>query len=139
MSKAAPEDTDTTSVPPPLADESSAPYLIVLAGTQVGELHKLARPRTVVGRGDTADLRISDGGMSREHAEILLDGARVTIRDLGSTNGTYCNGASVQAVEVADGDKIVLGSTTILKFSHGDGIEATYRRDLHRGAGHDTS
>src|SRR5262249_28060885 len=47
--------------------------------------------------------------------------------------------ASVQATEVADGDKLVLGSTTILKFSHGDGIEAAYRRDLHRGAGHDGS
>src|SRR5215831_15523398 len=111
MAKDAPEDTDTTSVPPPHAEASNAPYLIVLAGSQVGEMHKLARPRTIVGRGDAADLRIADDGMSREHAEILLDGARVTIRDLGSTNGTYCNGNSVQTVEVADGDKLVLGST----------------------------
>jgi diguanylate cyclase (GGDEF)-like protein len=140
MSKAALEDTDTSAVPPPPADASnSAPYLIVLAGSQVGEMHKLERQRTVVGRGETADLRIPDDGMSREHAEILLDGVRVTVRDLGSTNGTYCNGVSVQATEVADGDKIVLGSTTILKFSHGDGIEASYQRDRHRGAGHDTS
>jgi diguanylate cyclase (GGDEF)-like protein len=139
MSKAALEDTDTSSVPPPHADDSHAPYLIVLAGSQVGEMHKLDRARTVVGRGETADLRIADDGMSREHAVILLDGARVTIRDLGSTNGTYCNGVSVQAAEVADGDKLVLGSTTILKFSHGDGIEAAYQRDLHRGAGHDLS
>ena len=85
MAKDAPEDTDTTSVPPPLADTSNAPYLIVLAGTQVGEMHKLERARTVVGRGDTADLRIADDGMSREHAEILLDGTRVSIRVSTST------------------------------------------------------
>jgi len=140
MSKDPPEHTETAYSLPPPAEPAVAPYLIVLGGSQVGDLHKLARPRTVVGRGETADLRIADDGMSREHAEILLDGQRVTVRDLGSTNGTFCNGAPVDPErEVADGDKLVLGGTTILKFTHGAGMEETYARDLHRNAGHDSS
>lgn len=138
MSNAALDDTDTASAaPPPAPDAPQSPYLIVLAGAQVGQIHRLTRQRTIVGRGEDVDLRIADDGMSREHAEILLDGQRVTIRDLGSTNGTYCNGAGVDVREVADGDRIVLGSTTILKFSHEEGMEISFPRDLDRGASRD--
>jgi two-component system, cell cycle response regulator len=84
-------------------------------------LHKVSKSRTVVGRSPDADIRIVDDGISREHVEILLDGESVSIRDLGSTNGTYRNGARVNAGEVTDGDKISLGSTTILKFTYQDG------------------
>ena len=135
------EDTHTSpAAPPPAPEDTSAPYLIVLQGTRVGELHKLAQPRLVVGRGETADIQLTaDEGVSREHTEILVDGPRVTIRDLGSRNGTYCNGARVDTLEVADGDKIVVGSTTMLKFSHQQGIERSYWRDLHKGAARDAS
>jgi two-component system cell cycle response regulator len=133
-----PEDADTASAPPPeTAGTAKAPYLIVIAGAHVGELHKLNRPRTIIGRGETAQIRITDDGISREHTEIAVEGDHVVIRDLGSTNGTYCNGARVEALEIVDGDKILVGSTTILKFSYQDGIEEAYQRELYRSAARD--
>jgi pSer/pThr/pTyr-binding forkhead associated (FHA) protein len=60
----------------------------------------------LLGRSPAADIRIVDDGISREHVEILVDGERVSIRDLGSTNGTYRNGNRVAEAEIDDGDKI---------------------------------
>jgi pSer/pThr/pTyr-binding forkhead associated (FHA) protein len=58
------------------------------------------------------DIRIDDPGVSRQHAEITL-GTDVTLRDLGSTNGTLVNGRMVSAVVLADGARIQLGTTTV--------------------------
>src|SRR6185436_8618746 len=64
---------DTTQVKGPPAEASGAEskrveaYLIVMAGSSVGEMYKLNRPRTVIGRGPTAEIRILDEGVSREH------------------------------------------------------------------------
>jgi diguanylate cyclase (GGDEF)-like protein len=91
----------------------------------------------VVGRGPAADIRIVDDGISREHVEILVDSERVTVRDLGSTNGTYRNGSPVDGAEIADGDKISLGSTTVLKFSYQDGIDEAFEQGLYRSAMND--
>ena len=133
-----PESGDRTNtahpVSPQVTEGVRRPFLIIIAGTQVGQLHKIAKSRTVVGRSPDADIRIVDDGISREHVEILLDGESVSIRDLGSTNGTYRNGARVEAGEVTDGDKISLGSTTILKFTYQDGIDEAYEQRFYRSA-----
>lgn len=67
---------------------------------------------TRLGRGTEVDIRIDDPGVSRQHAEITL-GTDVTLRDLGSTNGTLVNGRMVSAVVLNDGAKIQLGTTTV--------------------------
>jgi len=135
-----PEDTNTAAAGRPLiASGDRWPYLIVIAGSRVGELHKLTHARTVVGRGASADLRIVDDGISREHVEILVEGDRVTLHDLGSTNGTFRNGELIEQCEIADGDKILIGSTAILKFTYQDGIDEAYQRDLYRSATRDAA
>ena len=49
--------------------------------------------KTVIGRGQKAQIRLVDEGISREHAQIVHRGrAASSSQDLGSTNGTYCNG-----------------------------------------------
>jgi pSer/pThr/pTyr-binding forkhead associated (FHA) protein len=58
------------------------------------------------------DIRIDDPGVSRHHAEIVL-GTDVTIRDLGSTNGTLVNGRMISATLLQDEARIQLGSTTL--------------------------
>jgi diguanylate cyclase (GGDEF)-like protein len=130
------DDTTNTANPrtPLVSDGVKRPYLIVIGGAQVGELYKLSESRTVVGRGASANIRIVDDGISREHLELRVEGPHVSIHDLGSTNGTYHNGTRVDVAEIADGDKISIGSTTILKFSHQDGITEAYERDLYRRA-----
>ena len=65
----------------------------------------------VIGRGTYCDVRIDDSTVSRRHAEIRRDAlGRWCLLDLGSANGTTCNGAPVQGeVILEDGCEIVFG------------------------------
>ncbi len=85
-----------------------------------GERLPLAPPGIVIGRGNDADLRIDDPGVSRRHIEIRVEepqdaGAdpRVTVHDLGSTNGMSVNGKRVEQATLADGATIRIGNTTM--------------------------
>ena len=79
-----------------------------------GRRHRLTRARTVIGRGSDADITISDAGTSRRHVEILWDGERAMVRDLGSTNGSRLDGHPVQQAGLADGQTITIGRTNIV-------------------------
>ncbi|MGD8807865.1 MAG: FHA domain-containing protein, partial [Chloroflexota bacterium] len=53
------------------------------------ETIQLVKERTVVGRGATADIRIRDNRISREHCALELKGDKVYVVDLGGSNGTW--------------------------------------------------
>ncbi len=130
---------DTTRMAPPASGPEGQggkndAYLVVLAGSGVGEMHKIDKDRYVIGRGDKVNLRFLDDGISREHAMISREPAGIVLEDLGSTNGTYCNGNRVQRHALAEGDKILLGSTTILRFSYHDRIEEAFQRQMSESA-----
>jgi diguanylate cyclase (GGDEF)-like protein len=134
------EDDETRAVravPARIVEGEKRPYLIVLGGTQVGQVHKIVKARTTIGRNQSADIQIADDGISREHVEILLDGDRVVVRDLQSTNGTFCNGQPIEVTDLVEGDKISIGPTTILKFTYQDRIDVAYEQQLYRTATHD--
>ena len=119
----------------PSASEVS--YLIVLAGAGAGQMFRV-EPETVLGRDDSALVRLPDEAVSRVHARITVDGALVTLADLGSTNGTYVNGKRLAgAVSLRDGDKISMGSTTVLKFTLGRDLEQRFREAILAGARQD--
>ena len=87
----------------------------VLAYLEVhGVRQPIGKPRTILGRGSDADLRIDDPGISRRHAEIVLRGDGATIRDLGSTNGTYVDGTRIEQAPLHEGTVLRLGSTTVV-------------------------
>jgi diguanylate cyclase (GGDEF)-like protein len=109
-------------------------YLVVLAGASVGEMYKLECDTTIIGRGGRAHIRLLDEGISREHAQIAIESGRVTLRDMGSTNGTYCNGLRVESRELVDGDKILVGSTTILKFTYHDNLDEIFQKQMYESA-----
>ena len=115
-------------------EPSTAAYLVVLAGSNVGEMYKLETDRVVIGRSDRADIRFIDDGISREHVAILKSAGQFVIEDLGSTNGTYCNGERIQRHALAEGDKILLGSATILKFSYQDRLDEAFQRQMSESA-----
>nr|WP_245325259.1 DUF3662 and FHA domain-containing protein [Microbacterium amylolyticum] len=79
-----------------------------------GRRHTLTRARTVIGRGSDADITIGDPGTSRKHVEVLWDGERAMVRDLGSTNGSKLNGQKVRQAGLADGQTITIGRTNIV-------------------------
>ena len=109
-------------------------YLVVLAGASVGEMYKIDGEKTIIGRGQKAQIRLYDDGISREHAQLLVEGSRIFLQDLGSTNGTYCNGLQVDKKELVDGDKILVGSTTILKFTYHDNLDEIFQRQMYESA-----
>src|SRR5690606_26447697 len=49
-------------------------------------------------------------------------------------NGTFVNGQQVEAQLLKDGDKIQVGTTTILKFSYHDDLEEQFQRKMYEGA-----
>ena len=72
---------------------------------------------TVIGRDALADVILDDPGISRRHSEIRVtnDGPHLvtSIRDLGSTNGTFVNGERITSTRLKDGDRLTVGRTTI--------------------------
>src|SRR4029078_1160423 len=125
-------------IPPVVAPEGGGKrdraYLVVLAGASVGEMYKIEVEKTVIGRGQNAQIRLLDDGISREHAQLVIQGERVVLEDVGSTNGTYCNGLKVDRKELADGDKILVGSTTILKFTYHDNLDEIFQKQMYEAA-----
>ncbi|MDR1853268.1 MAG: FHA domain-containing protein [Propionibacteriaceae bacterium] len=81
-----------------------------------GVRHQLTPPGLTIGRGNDADLRINDPGISRIHARIVVnpgdDGLACYIEDLQSTNGIKVDGVKVERAELHEGSTITLGKTT---------------------------
>ena len=82
-----------------------------------GERYPLMGAITILGRDDGADIILDDPGISRRHSELRVttDGRHfvTTIRDLGSTNGTYVNGERISSEHLEDGDRVTVGRTSI--------------------------
>jgi diguanylate cyclase (GGDEF)-like protein len=129
------DDTTRTSPSPDAqAVTGQAAYVVVMAGSNLGQMYKLDKAILMIGRGDKADLRLVDDGISRDHARILNENGQMVLEDLGSTNGTYCNGTRVTRQALSEGDKILLGSTTILKFSYQDQLDEAFQRQMSESA-----
>ena len=56
----------------PTPQDRDRAYLIVLAGTSVGEMYKISKTEVVLGRGQAADVQVLDDGVSRRHAAIRV-------------------------------------------------------------------
>jgi diguanylate cyclase (GGDEF)-like protein len=109
-------------------------YLIVLAGTNIGEMFKLGERGLVLGRGAGSDVSLVDDEVSRRHALVHVVDGETWVEDSGSRNGTFVNGERIERRRLADGDKIQIGSTTILKFSYQDHLEEGFQRRIFESA-----
>jgi two-component system, cell cycle sensor histidine kinase and response regulator CckA len=105
------------------SEGDAAAHLIVLAGHAPGRRHRLDE-RLELGRGESTGIEIFDEGVSRRHARIERDAEGIyRIFDLGSRNGTWVNGKRIDVEVLRYGDKISLGSKTVLLFAHRDRFE----------------
>ena len=99
----------------PVPAERAAGRPRIVLGTVEGERSVPLDARvTVLGRGADADVRLSDTGVSRRHAELRLEGEQVTVVDLQSTNGTVVNGRKVSSAVLHDGDVLELGGSRLV-------------------------
>jgi len=113
-------------------------YLIVITGKAVGRMFKVQGDELLVGRSSEADVQLDDEGVSRRHASLeSRDDGSVVLQDLQSTNGTWANGSRVEKYVLRDGDRIQIGSATILKFSYQDSLEEQFQKQLYDSATRD--
>ena len=121
--------------------QSGAAYLIVIRAKSpatIGRMTKLDKTELVMGRSSETALQIEDDGVSRKHAKVVqASNGHFQLVDLGSTNGTFLNGIKVSVANLQDGDKIQIGSNTVLKFSIQDQLEEQYQRSIYESATRD--
>ncbi|WP_224367498.1 sigma 54-interacting transcriptional regulator [Hyalangium versicolor] len=122
-----PPDTMTTedarrSVPKASPVAAGRRYLLVLDGGS-SALCSLPRSGTLlVGRLATADIRVEDPSVSRQHARVLVEEGGVRIEDLESHNGVRLNGERIVGAQpLRSGDVVTLGHVTLV-FHCGDRI-----------------
>ena len=95
---------------------SESPSLVVQQGVSDFSVIALNKPVSVIGRGADADIVLRNNNVSRKHAQITVQGDRCQVRDMGSTNGTYVNGARVlgDGLWLQDGDLLELAQGQIV-------------------------
>jgi len=133
-------DEDTTqSLPavgsPEVLTEPREEYLIVLTGGQMGQLFAINEDQIVIGRGAQCEVRIQDDGVSRRQAHLLREEGMLFIEDLGSRNGTWVNGKKLAGRQaLVEGDKIQVGTGTVVKYALIDRFEAAYQKRMFEAA-----
>jgi signal transduction histidine kinase/ActR/RegA family two-component response regulator len=135
-----PVDTQETVIDRPEA------VVVVVGGASVGRKFPVGK-RAVIGRGDEAGAQLSDPEVSRAHAEIRWEPtSEFVINDLDSRNGTRVNGAPIVHAVLRFGDKIQVGSSTLLFLPHDPVEEELLQRQrlellgrLSAGIAHDVN
>lgn len=67
--------------------------------------------KATLGRRSTNSVVISDNAVSGEHCRLTYSDGKVTVEDMGSTNGTILNGEKITVSEIKNGDVLILGKT----------------------------
>jgi pSer/pThr/pTyr-binding forkhead associated (FHA) protein len=88
---------------------ADAALLVVTRGPNVGSRFLLDDDFTSAGRHPDSDIFLDDVTVSRRHAEFYRQGARFTVRDVGSLNGTYVNRERIEEAELFGGDEVQIG------------------------------
>ena len=106
--------------------------LTVLTGPNPGAVFTLDSLKKVIGRGQEAEIHISDSGLSRRHAQISCRSDGFYLEDLGSTNGTFSNGVRLESPQkLEDGARIQIGQNTVLRFSLLDNVEQEAAKNMY--------
>ena len=124
----------------PRAGLSQAPVsaaLIVIGGRSIGEMFVLDGDEISIGRAHSCRVLLDDEGVSRHHAKIVRRGGDLVFMDLGSTNGSYCDGERIVTLTLRDGMKIQVGSATVVQFKYQDEREVEFHTLMQNVRTHD--
>ena len=97
--------------------------LVILNQDMTGRTFDLITDRTTVGRVEDNAFQIPDGSVSSHHAEILLQGQDIVVKDLNSTNGSYINGEKITESVLKPGQILRFGQVE-LKIDDGQPLPA---------------
>jgi hypothetical protein len=99
------------------------------SGERRGETVPVRGPTFTVGRKSGSDLQIAEASVSGRHAELVVDDEGVTLRDLGSTNGTRVAGERVLEVRLANGAAVTFGHVE-MRFADAEAPSGLAREEL---------
>jgi pSer/pThr/pTyr-binding forkhead associated (FHA) protein len=90
------------------------PMLVIRSGRRAGETVRLESSNATsgtwsIGSDADRDIILADDGVSGRHATLRNDGKRWRIADQMSANGTFVNGAKVNAQFLSSGDRLRFG------------------------------
>lgn len=112
---------------PPLSElkmpADSRVSLAVIAGPEAGRIYAVEKPRVIVGRHD-ADINVDDPEISRQHAALEVAGEKVTLVDLGSSNGTFVGEERIREWELANQAEFSIGGSTLMLILTAKGVTA---------------
>ena len=91
--------------------------LIVQPGSPTAREFSLKTGANSFGRGPANDFQLDDPSVSGSHCQIIIEGSKVVLRDLGSTNGTYVNRAPVKEAVLQNGQTLHLGGLELMFYS----------------------
>ena len=97
--------------------------LVILNQGMTGRTFELIIERTTVGRVEDNTFHIADASVSSHHAEIILRGSDIVIRDIGSTNGTFINNEKITEAVLKPGQTLRFGQVE-LKIDDGTPLPA---------------
>ena len=86
--------------------------LLVVSGKEEGKILDVEKMVVTLGRSG-CDLVVDDPELSRSHAQVEIQGAEVTLRDLDSTNGTFIDDERIREVFIDNRSKFRVGSHEI--------------------------
>ena len=107
------EPPDGTTIMKRSSRASSKQAFLVRSGRGGSTKTLLTGRKVGVGRAPDNEIVIADANVSRHHARIEHLGSGYILQDLGSTNGTYVNGAKVDEHSLKEGDVVVVGKTKL--------------------------
>jgi hypothetical protein len=87
--------------------------LLLLEKGKPGKAFPLDKDRVIIGRLGDSDIVLSDPGVSRRHAEVRREDGEFVVVDLGSTNGTMVNEATIGERTLEEGDRITVGKSVL--------------------------
>ncbi len=102
----------SAAAPAATGSSSAGPRLVGFQGVYSGHIFELTGGSTLMGRESDNPIALpNDSTASRRHATISQTNGGYSIRDEGSSNGTFVNGAKVTEQQLSAGDEIQIGGT----------------------------
>ena len=110
-----PETIATLARQQPAAGAAAGPQaeLTIESGPDAGHSHRASDHALRLGRSPDNDVILRDPATSGHHARLERRGDQFWVVDLGSTNGTFVNGESIQEKQLNHGDRLTVGQNSV--------------------------
>lgn len=83
-----------------------------------------------IGRSPHFPICLSEPSVSRRHAELIVSGTRITVRDVGSRYGTFIEGRQIQTLSLRPGQWIQLAEVRLLLATDDEEQELDFGSDI---------